>query len=435
MTNVFGTDSSETLNASDGVTNGDDWIFGYLGDDTIYGLGGNDQFKGGGGADTINGGSGSDTANYSDSAEGVIVSLISNQGFGGTAEGDTLISIENLYGSAHDDLLIGNNGANVLTGYEDDDILKGGGGADVLHGDSGNDTLTGGGGADILDGGSGWDTASYAESNAGVFISLQNDVASGGDAEGDDLNQIEHVTGSAYDDELWGSNGNNILRGNDGADSLKGFGGVDWIYGGGDDDQLYGGDGIDTLHGDNGNDLLDGGAGGDTLVGGTGNDSYDVNTSADVVIELSGQGTDTVFSSAFAYTLTSFVETLSLDTASDEGTFGTGNAQANTIFGNVNANILEGGGGADQLNGLGGNDTFVFRPGDANGDVIHEFVGNGAGVGDVIYFMGYGTAAQGASFVQLTADTWQINSADGLTHDIVTFAGGPAIDPSEYVFF
>ena len=80
------------------------------------GLDGDDRLVGGGGADCLNGGTGTDTANYSDSAGGVTVSLVTGQGFGGTAEGDTLTSIENLTGSAHDDFLIGNDGDNVLTG-------------------------------------------------------------------------------------------------------------------------------------------------------------------------------------------------------------------------------------------------------------------------------------------------------------------------------
>ena len=55
-----------------------------------YGLGGNDVIQGGGGADYINGGTGTDTASYSDSSVGVTVSLAIGEGFGGTAEGDTL---------------------------------------------------------------------------------------------------------------------------------------------------------------------------------------------------------------------------------------------------------------------------------------------------------------------------------------------------------
>jgi Ca2+-binding RTX toxin-like protein len=416
-------------------TNFADTLWGFAGDDTIFGLGGNDLIVGGSGADSINGGSGTDTSSYQDSTAGVAVSLATGTGSGGYAEGDTLIAIENLTGSSYADALTGNDGNNVLAGLGGDDVLKGGGGADTLYGDSGNDSLKGGGGADTLNGGSGVDTANYYDSDAGVFVSLYNDVASGGDAEGDELNSIENVTGSAHDDDLWGNDGANVLRGNDGEDSLKGFGGADTLWGGDDNDSLYGMDGNDTLRGENGNDMLDGGTGDDTMIGGTGDDTYYVDSDSDIVTELAGQGTDTVFSSANAHFMTANVENLSLDTDSDAGVYGIGNAQANAIFGNVNANILDGGAGADQLNGMGGNDTFIFRAGEANGDILHGFDGNGAGVGDVIYFEGYGTAAEGATFIQLTATTWEITSADGTIHDVITLAGAPTVDASDVTFY
>jgi Ca2+-binding RTX toxin-like protein len=274
MANVFGTNASDLLDWFDGVTNGADTIFGFGGNDTIFGFGGNDYILGGAGADAIHGGTGTDTAGYTDSAEGVTVSLLSGEGFGGTAEGDTLTSIENLTGSAHDDFLVGNDGNNVLTGLEDDDILKGGGGSDTLFGDSGTDTLKGGGGADTLNGGSGIDTVNYGESSAGVTVLLITDSAAGGDAEGDELNSIENLIGSTHDDHLWGNDGVNVLRGNDGNDSLKGFGGADTIYGDDHNDTLWGMDGGDTLRGGNGHDSLYGGAGLDHLYGGSGADVF-----------------------------------------------------------------------------------------------------------------------------------------------------------------
>src|SRR5262245_61801729 len=291
--NVFGSDNPETLNASDGVTNGADTIFGFGGDDIIFGLGGNDEIKGGGGADTINGGSGTDTANYSDSAVGVTVSLITGLGYGGTAEGDTLTSIENLTGSPRADFLVGNDGSNVLTGLEDNDILKGGGGNDTLYGDSGNDTLKGGGGADVLNGGSGIDTANYYDSSAAVFISLITDTAAWGDAEGDELNSIENLTGSDFGDQLWGNDGVNVIRGLDGNATLKGYGGTD------------------TRPGDDGNDPSDGGTGADSMAGGLGNDTYMVDNAGDSVTEVGGQGIDTVrVSTSWTMTAGADVETL-----------------------------------------------------------------------------------------------------------------------------
>src|SRR5262245_56321673 len=105
---IEGTDNAEVINALDGVTAGNDIIWAYGGNDSIFGLGGDDQIKGGGGADAINGGSGSDTAVYIDSSVGVSVNLFTGTGSGGTAQGDTLASIENLYGSNHNDILVGN---------------------------------------------------------------------------------------------------------------------------------------------------------------------------------------------------------------------------------------------------------------------------------------------------------------------------------------
>jgi Ca2+-binding RTX toxin-like protein len=274
MANVFGTNNSETLNLFDGVTNGADAIYGYGGDDDIFGLGGNDLILGGSGADDINGGTGTDTASYSDSWEGVTVSLVNGQGFGGTAEGDTLTGIDSLTGSSHDDFLVGNDSANVLTGLEDNDILKGGGGADTLYGDSGNDSLKGGGGADTLNGGSGVDTANYAESEQAVVVSLITDSASGGDAEGDELNSVENLSGSVHNDTLWGNDGTNVLSGNDGNDNLKGFGGADTIWAGEGNDTVWGMDGNDTLRGEEGHDTMFGGAGLDHLYGGSGADVF-----------------------------------------------------------------------------------------------------------------------------------------------------------------
>jgi Ca2+-binding RTX toxin-like protein len=279
MATVYGTNASETLNIFDGVTNGADTIWGYGGNDDIFGWGGNDVIIGGSGADDINGGS------------GVTVSLISNTGSGGYAQGDTLTSIENLTGSWYDDFLIGNDGNNVLAGLGGNDILKGGGGADTLYGDSGNDTLKGGGGADTLNGGSGIDTANYFDSSAGVFVSLYNDVAANGDAEGDELNSIENVTGSAYHDDLWGSDGVNVLNGGAGNDTLKGFGGNDTINGGTDNDTLYGMDGLDTMNGGAGTDTLIGGASGDRMTGGANADTFTFTSMADIG-DGSGGGID-----------------------------------------------------------------------------------------------------------------------------------------------
>ena len=245
---VEGTNASETIDESDGVTNDSDTIYGRGGHDTIFGLGdgddtifgngGNDHIYGGSGADDIDGGNGDDMLHYTNSTQGVSVSLLSGAGLGGAAEGDTFTGIENVSGSSFGDFLAGDDGGNGLFGNGGDDLLMGGGGGDVLWGDSGSDMLKGGGGADFLAGGDGVDTAAYVESSAGVSVSLIDDSAYGGEALGDNFDSIENLIGSIHADSLWGTNSSNMLNGWNGNDTLKGYGGAD---------TLYGDDGADSL--------------------------------------------------------------------------------------------------------------------------------------------------------------------------------------------
>jgi hypothetical protein len=93
---------------------GADVIHGGNGDDFIEGGDGYDVIEGGSGADVIDGGDGHDYTTYWHSSAGVTVSLATGVGSGGDAEGDTLISIESLYGSNFDDHLTGNADSNWI---------------------------------------------------------------------------------------------------------------------------------------------------------------------------------------------------------------------------------------------------------------------------------------------------------------------------------
>ena len=166
--------------------------------------------------------------------------------------------------------------------------------------------------------------------------------------------------------------------------------------------------GANTLYGNAGNNLLNGEGGADVMVGGAGNDIYFVDNIGDIVFENLNEGTDAVFST-INYTLTANVETLVLQGAGNLS--GTGNALDNKLFGNSGDNTLNGGAGADMLTGNAGNDTFVFNAGQANGDTIIDFAGNGAGAGDTLSFVGFGTAGDGATFTQIGAtNQWTIHS-------------------------
>lgn len=154
-----------------------DTFNGRAGDDIIAGLGGNDVLTGGAGNDRIDGGEGTDTARYDAAETGVTVNLRAKVAQDTQGAGiDHLIAIENVAGSAFDDLLRGNDGANTLTGLDGNDTLLGMGGADMLLGGAGDDRLVGGDGDDVLIGGAGFD-AMTGGAGADRFVFAAGDFA------------------------------------------------------------------------------------------------------------------------------------------------------------------------------------------------------------------------------------------------------------------
>jgi Ca2+-binding RTX toxin-like protein len=245
MAIVNGTDNPETLNEDDGVTNLDDVINGLGGNDNIFGLGGDDdifggndddEIEGGGGADLVNGGAGNDTASYEESLAGVVVNLKTKKASGGDAQGDTLVSIENLKGSGEADTLIGSNGANILNGA---------GGADTLKGGRGNDIYVANAETRIVEkAGEGIDSiqavlTSYSLAKLPhierlALFHLNENIPLNG-------------TGNAAKNVIQGHDGANVLRGLAGNDVLQGFAGTDTLIGGKNKDRLTGGDDADIF--------------------------------------------------------------------------------------------------------------------------------------------------------------------------------------------
>jgi Ca2+-binding RTX toxin-like protein len=164
------------------------------------------------------------------------------------------------------------------------------------------------------------------------------------------------------------------------------------------------------------------------MFGGAGDDVYFVDDAGDAVFENTNEGTDAVFATV-DYTLSANVEKLVLQGAGS--LTGIGNELDNKLFGNSGDNTLDGGVGADRLTGNAGNDTFVFHVGQADGDTVVDFAGNGSGPGDSLQFVGYGS---GATFTQNDATHWQVNYNNGNSHEIITFLSGVAIDQTDYVF-
>ena len=150
-----------------------------------------------------------------------------------------------------------------------------------------------------------------------------------------------------------GSDSGGILNGNVGNDSLTA---------GSANDVLNGGGGSDTMNGGGGNDIMDGGAGADRMAGGTGNDVYYVDDAGDLVIELAGQGVDSVFTSVSFSLGNNEVENLTAAVGTASISL-TGSAHANTLTGNAGRNTLKGGAGNDKLYGGSGNDTLWGQAG------------------------------------------------------------------------
>ena len=212
---LTGGDGDDTLDGGSGA----DYLFAGIGDDTL---------EGGAGADRIFGGAGNDTASYANATSRVVVDVF-NGGTEGDAAGDLLLGIENLIGSAFND---------ILNGDLSDNQLFGGDGADVLDGDGGDDLLDGGSGGselafEFLIGGDGSDTVTYENSTAAVAVNLSTGFAQGGDADFDLLFSIENLIGSAYGDILIGEGLTASLIGGDGDDFLAaGASGQDTVTGG-----------------------------------------------------------------------------------------------------------------------------------------------------------------------------------------------------------
>jgi Ca2+-binding RTX toxin-like protein len=122
-----------------------------------------------------------------------------------------------------------------------------------------------------------------------------------------------------------------------------------------------------TIIGTAGSDRLQGGAGADTLVGGEGDDTYVITDALDAIVEVDGEGFDSV-ETTVDFVLASGVSIESV-LALGSGVSVTGNADANNLYGDGYDNILNGAEGADYLEGDGGDDTFYV---DNVGDVVND---------------------------------------------------------------
>ena len=172
---LLGGSGDDTLDGHDG----DDGLTGGPGDDLLRGWAGDDTLAPGKGNDTVEGGNGTDLVSYHDSPHPIEVDL--PQGAATGNGNDSLAGIEDVTGSNHDDVIVGNFAANRIEGRSKDDVIRAGGGADVVFGGSGRDFLDGGPGTDILDGGYGLDECKRGETITGCWPAMDELAPAAGD--------------------------------------------------------------------------------------------------------------------------------------------------------------------------------------------------------------------------------------------------------------
>ncbi len=215
----------------------------------------------------------------------------------------------------------------------------------------------------------------------------------------------------------------------EGISSVRGYTGNVSIARGTDIENAVSGGGNDTLTGNDLDNTLDGGSGTDILEGSAGNDIYFVDSSADSIVETSGNGTDAVFSSSTFSLRTNgkFVEDLTLTGSADIN--GTGNGLANKLTGNSGDNVLtgawgndvlDGGGGTDTLKGGAGNDIYYV---DSSGDSVVEASNQGS---DHIFSAASFALRENGKFVEdltLTGSADINGSGNGLANEITGNSG------------
>lgn len=162
-----------------------------------------------------------------------------------TAHASFALSYDHITGSDYSDVIILGTGMgiakNSANGGAGHDILIGREGDDELHGGAGDDILIGGRGHNLIDGGEGFDIVSYADAPGPVAVGLMQPIPNllaglygYGPYLNDELQNVEGVIGSAFNDDLRGAGGS-LLIGGEGDDTFYLHSGDIAIGGGGHD--------------------------------------------------------------------------------------------------------------------------------------------------------------------------------------------------------
>ncbi|MFM7469489.1 MAG: beta strand repeat-containing protein, partial [Vampirovibrionales bacterium] len=350
-------------------TSGNDILRAGIGNDTLNGLAGNDTLIGGVGDDTYNIDSFSDvvTENVGEGTDLVQVNGNFNYTLANNVENVTNITSNNL-------MLTGNTLNNVITSGTGNDTLVGGLGSDTYNINSLSDVVTENAGEGIdevrLNVALNYTLGSNLEN-------LRNITSTGTTLTGNALHNV--IASGAGNDTLVGGLGNDTYTINslsdvvtenagEGTDLVQVNGNYNYTLANNVENVTNITSNNLMLTGNTLNNVITSSTGNDTLVGGLGNDTYVINSSSDVVTELTSEGTDEVqVNGNFNYTLTSNVENVT--------NFTTNSLQ---LTGNTLDNVLTSSAGNDTLAGGTGNDTYVIN---SSSDMVIE--GVGAGIDEV----------------------------------------------------
>jgi Ca2+-binding RTX toxin-like protein len=243
--NVMGTEDGDRIVGSAGRNQlfgrgGNDFILGAAGDDHLFGADGNDTLYPGLGSNDVRGQGGVDILTYEDLLTGNVHVDIPNGTVTRTVN-DTIAGLENVFGTARNDRIIGGDVANRLFGFDGNDVIFGGLGDDELRGGEGTDRIHPGGGDDFANGGNGTDMVSYQELDHswGVTVELAAGWAKDSypnqntDAGTDTALNFEDVFGTWDRDTLMGTDGPNYINAAYGNDVVYPRLGKDRLVGGG----------------------------------------------------------------------------------------------------------------------------------------------------------------------------------------------------------
>lgn len=411
----------------------DNLLSGGGGDDSLNGAAGNDRLVGGAGNDTFvftgtalgndviveDAARDTDTLDFGNLGGNVAIELklTSPQEIGAGLLGLALSSstgIENVIGSAYDDVITGNSRNNVFYGGAGNDTLGdpscgcGGASQDTLYGGDGNDTLYGYGGADQLHGGAGDDVLfggdgddslagdegddelngelgndTYAFAGSGLGLDTVIELSNAGSdtldlsrlsIEGGNIslaitNANQTINGnlslslSENLENVVGTPGNDVIVGNDLANVLVGNEGNDQLFGGDGNDLLSGSGGLDYIEGGSGHDTINGGSGDDALLGGTGNDTYtfafDDTVSTDDITEYTGQGNDSLDFRALRSGISINLQQTTPQRLAETG-LGLVIMGIENVFGTPSNDTIVGSSADNYLAGGDGDDRYVF---------------------------------------------------------------------------